>query len=261
MTTEAAPKKGLSTLAWVAIGCGGLIIVGLIAVFGLGFFAFQKGKEIVTEATGSDSIQEWVEDMQDNPAKTAAETMIRVNPDLEIVSTDDEAGTITFVDTRSGEEATLNFEDIAEGRFSVTTDEGDFTLDTNTEGEGGVTLTGPDGETRYGASADLSDVPDWVPVHPDGSNAQSLMYSATTSGGVTGAFTYQVDAAAEKVAGFYKSAFESGDYKVTAESMTRSGEDVFAGINGELGDGRSINVGIIEQGGVSQVNVNYNVKQ
>ena len=68
-------KKGLSTFAWIAIGCGGLIIVGLVAVFGLGFFAFQKGKEMVTEATGSESFEDFVQDLQDNPAKVSAETM------------------------------------------------------------------------------------------------------------------------------------------------------------------------------------------
>ena len=54
---------------------------------------------------------------------------------------------------------------------------------------------------------------------------------------------------------------KTGLSKVTAESMTRSGDDVFAGITGELPDGRSVNVGIIEQAGESQVNLNYNVKR
>ena len=37
-----------------------------------------------------------MQDLQDNPLKTGAELAVRMNPELELISTDDEAGTITF---------------------------------------------------------------------------------------------------------------------------------------------------------------------
>lgn len=42
-------KKGLSPLAWVAIGCGGLALVVFIGVVAVGGFAFFKAKEFVDE--------------------------------------------------------------------------------------------------------------------------------------------------------------------------------------------------------------------
>ena len=45
-----------------------------------GFFVFKKGKEMVEEATGSESFQEIAQDLKDNSAKAVAEMMIRANP-------------------------------------------------------------------------------------------------------------------------------------------------------------------------------------
>lgn len=257
---SAEEKKGLSPLAWVAIGCGGIIIVGFLVFFLLAIFIFQRGRAMVEDATGSSSISEFLEDMEDNPAKTAAETMIRLNPDLETVATDDEAGTITFRNNRTGEEATLNFEDIAEGRFSMTTSEGDFAIEADAAGAGGVTVTGPEGETRFGAGADLSDVPDWVPAYPRATETQGMMHS-TTAEGVAGSFTSKTADDAQTVVAYFKELFEDQGYEIGSESMTRTGDGAFGTITGELGDGRSVNVVIIEGDGESQVTITYNQKR
>ena len=149
MTNQPSPatppkKKGLPVLAWVAIGCGAIVILTLVAFGALGFFAVRKGTEMVKEATGADSVSEFVEGFEKNPARAAAETAIRLNPELELVSSDDEAGTITFRNSRTGETATVDFEEIAQGRLSITTDEGDYSFDASD----GVTVTGPEGTTR-----------------------------------------------------------------------------------------------------------------
>ena len=259
---SAPAKQGMSPWAWVAIGCAGLVVVGFLVFMALGLFVFNKAKEVVEETTGSQSVSDFLEDMQNNPAKTAAETMVRVNPDLELVSTDDEAGTITFTNTKTGEEATLNFEDIAEGRFSMTTDEGEFRIDAEggEGGEGGVTFTGPDGqETRIGGSADLSAVPDWVPRYPGMVDAQGTLHS-TTAEGVMGAFTGKSTDDAQKVVDHFKQLVEDEGYKIGGESMTRTGETAFGGVSGER-DGRTVNVVIMENAGESQVTINYNQKK
>ena len=256
----AQAKKGMSPWAWVAIGCGGILVVGFIVFMALGLFVFNKTKEAVQDATGSESFSDFVQDMQANPAKTAAETMIRLNPDLELVSTDDEAGTITFTNTKTGEEATLNFEDIAEGRFSMTTAEGEYKIDAAGGGDGGVTFSGPEGETRLGASADLSDVPDWVPSYPGLTATQSTLHS-TTADGVLGAFTGKSSDGAQAVVDHFKQLFEDRGYTLGSESLTRTGDGAYGLINGELANGRSVNVVVMESGGETTVTINYNQKQ
>lgn len=256
----APAKQGTSPWVWVAVGCGGILVLGFLAFLALGFFAVKKTKEVVEEATGGQSLSEIAEDFKANPAKALAETAIRTNPELELVSTDDEAGTITFTNTRTGEEATLNFEDIAEGRFSMTTDEGEYRIDATDAGEGGVTFTGPEGEARFGASADLSDVPEWVPSYPGATDVTSNMHTSSADS-VMGAFTGKSTDDAQKVLDYFKQLFEDKGYKIGAESLTRTGDDTFGGINGDLGDGRSVNVAVTERAGETQVIINYNQKK
>ena len=265
--TPGPAKKGLSPLAWIAIGCGGIILVGAIAVIGLGIFAFRAGQEVVEEATGGRGIGGLVEDFQDNPARVGAETMIRVNPELDLIETDAAAGTITFRNNRTGEEATLNFADIEEGRFSMTTDEGQLSIDASDENAGAVTFSGPEGEVRFGVGAGLDDVPDWVPVYPGASEHQGS-YQATAGDGVTGAVTSTTTDSAQAVVGYYTQLFEDAGYSILAESLTRTPDGAFGAVSAELAaEGRTINVGVIEQmpaGGQvaeTQIVVNYNTQQ
>ena len=138
------------------------------------------------DSSGEQSLSDLVESLEDNPVRTLAETAIRMNPEFELLSTDDAAGTITFRNIETGEEATLNFEDIAEGRFTITTTDGNVAVDAtggSSDGAGGVTFTGPAGQIRLGANVDLGDLPEWVPVYPGSSE---LPYVTSTPEGQSG---------------------------------------------------------------------------
>ena len=242
------PKKGLSPLAWIAIGCGGLAILAIVLVAGVVGFGLFKAKEVIG-------------DFQDNPAKATAETMVKLNPELDLVSTDDAAGTITVKNNKTGEIATLNFEDIAEGKFSVTTDEGEFKMDVSGTEEGGtVTLTGPDGEARFGASADLGDVPGWVPLYP-GATATQGTFSSKTAEGLTGIVTAKTGDSGQQVLDHYKKWLEDNGYEIQGTTVNTTPEGSFSGISGKREDqGRMVNVGVIEADGEVQVTINYNAK-
>lgn len=257
----AAPaKKGLSPLAWVGIGCAGLLLLGIIGFVALGAFAVKKGKDVLEEATGSRSIADIADDFKDNPAQAMAETVVRMNPDLELVASDASEGTITFRNSKTGEQATLNFEDIAEGRFSVSTDEGEYNISADQSAEGGVTFTGPEGETRFGGAADLSDVPGWVPRYPGADDAKSTMHSVS-NGNVFGAYNFTSDEAPQRVMDRFKRLFESEGYELTSESMTTTPQGAYGALAGKLEGGRTVNVAVIGSEGEVQVTVNYNQKQ
>ena len=96
-------KKGLSPLAWVGIGCGGVVVLGLVALVVLGVSVFNWGRDALEEATGEQSLSDIIDNLEDDPAKTLAEAAIRLNPEFEQVNTDDDAGTITFRNTETGE--------------------------------------------------------------------------------------------------------------------------------------------------------------
>ena len=69
--TEAQPpvpqkKKGLGALAWIGIGCGAAIVIGLVLVFGAGFFLVSKVKDVAEDFTENpvamvaENIHNWV---------------------------------------------------------------------------------------------------------------------------------------------------------------------------------------------------------
>lgn len=249
----AAPeKKGLPTLAWVAIGCGGLMLVGLLAMVVLGVSIFNWGRGALEEATGERSLSDIVESLEDSPARTMAETVIRLNPELDLISTDDDAGTITFRSNETGEEATLNFEDIAEGRFTMTTSEGEVSIDASaavagdSAAGGGVTFSGPDGQTRLGGGISVDELPDWVPVYPDTEDVQ-VSYMTTTDAGQSGMLTGTTSDTPQQVAEHYRGAFADNDFTVANESTTQSGATEFTLISA-TGDDGTVNLTATREG-------------
>ena len=253
--SDAAPdpepkKKGLSPLAWIGIGCGGLVLLAIIGMTVLGVSLFNLGREALEEASGEQSLSDLVESFEDNPVRTVAETMIRMNPEFELISTDDAAGTITFRNVETGEEATLNFEDIAEGRFTMTTTEGEVVVETPEEsgggGGGGVTFTGPDGQTRLGANVDLGDLPEWVPVYPGSSDVQ-LPYVTSAPEGQSGMMSGKTVDSAQQVGDFFQSTVEANGFTVDNVTSTQSGTTDFRAISA-TGDDGTLNISVTKEG-------------
>ena len=255
-------KKGLSPLAWIAIGCGGLVVVGFVVFIGLSMFVFKKGKEMVQDATGSESFQEMVEGFQENPMGKIAETAIRANPDLDFIESDQDAGTITFRNKKTGEEATLNFDDIAEGRFSMTTSEGEYSIDaSDSTEEGGITFKGPEGETRIGSGAELGDVKDWIPLYPGATEAQSA-FQTNTAEALAGTLSSETTDDAQTVFDHYKKTFVDEGYDITSESMTKTGKGAFGNLSAEDPEsGRTLTVTIIGEDKGTNLMLTYNVKK
>ncbi len=105
-TPAPAPvKKGLPPIAWVGIGCGGLLLIAIIVIVGAGFWGVNKARELGV-------------DFQKNPERAAAELVVNMSPDLEKVSSDEEAGTIT-IRTKDGKVMTLGYEEITEGKYTM----------------------------------------------------------------------------------------------------------------------------------------------
>ncbi len=204
------------------------MLLALVGMVVLGVSIFNWGRDALEEATGDRSLSDIVESLEDSPARTIAETAIRMNPEFELLSTDDDAGTITFRRIETGEEATLNFEDIAEGRFTMTTREGEFSVDATaavaagSAAGGGVTFSGPDGQTRLGANITLDDLPEWVPVYPGSSDAR-VAYMTSTDDGASGMLTGTTDDSVQQVVDHYRDVFEDNSFTIANESTTQSG--------------------------------------
>lgn len=242
-TRQGAPaqgKKGLPVLAWIAIGCGGIVVLAGIAFTVLAWFAVNKVKEVAS-------------DFEDNPTRAAAELVVRMNPDLEMVESDEDAGSITVREKSSGKVLTFNYEDIGEGRFSFESEEGRVEITGQPQGgEAIMTITTDEGETRIGGGGEI---PDWVPTHPATTTRKSLLRSTGPTGD-TGHATFTVDADADDVVAFYKVELEKDGYTVSV--ATYSNDDGSVSVVSGQKDGGSIIASVSDKDGRTEVTVQYN---
>lgn len=119
------PKPGIPPLGWVGIVLGSVLLV--FVILGILAFSFIKKKiELYTR----------------NPEKAAAEMLVGVHPDLEIVDRNDERSEMT-IRVKGGETLKVRYDEIAKGKFSFK------------DAQGNV--------VQLGGKSDLSEVPDWVP--------------------------------------------------------------------------------------------------
>lgn len=240
-----AQKKGLSPVAWILIGCLGLMLLAALGVGACSMFVAKK----VGDVAG---------DFAENPGRAMAEMVVKMNPELELVSTDDESETITIVNKESGEEITVDWSDIENGNFSFSNDEGSFAIDAS-GGEGGavVTMSDEDGTTTqtFGAGS-THEIPDWAPVAPGASEPEGN-YSTSDGKTSSGAFSYTVSSSVTEVLSFYESTLTGQGYEVNKSTHSVGGKDsgLVAGKN--EGAERTVAANVIEGDDGTQVTVSY----
>jgi hypothetical protein len=208
------PKKG-GGLKWVLIGCGGFILVGIIAVVAIGWFGYYKAKQ-----AGFDP-----ELMKRNPALAAAKLAIGLDKDKELVSIDETSNTLTVKDKKSGKTVTLTFEQDKNGHIIFKekgADGKETSVTVKGDGDkGSITIDSPDGKTKIGNDANFT-LPDWLPRYP-GAQIEGT-YSAESSGSENKSFRFVTDDSPDQVVDFYEKAFKSAGLKVTKTTTQQDGK-------------------------------------
>ena len=192
LTPEVAPKKGMSTVVKVLLGCGVLLflLVGSCVVVG-GYFA----KKTIG------GLADFAKEMESNPdaaAVKAAAMALRLNPEVEVISSDPAAGTITVRERKTGKEVIFDLEDIKAGKFSVTTDGEKSTIDIDATGENGgqMKVVTDQGTAVFGAGGGKT--PEWIPAYP-GARTEGLA-NIEAKGEKSGTFTLRTAAAPDTLA-------------------------------------------------------------
>lgn len=180
-------KKGMPALAWVGIGCGGIILIGIVCVALAVGWGVKKAKEFAA-----------------NPGKAAAEMMVSTNKELEKVSENDATGEMTIRVKSTGEQITLKYDEIATGSFSVKDKDGKV--------------------TRFG-QGDLGKVLAWVPRYPGASGEASVMQS-DDSRESAGMLTFTTSDSTDDLKKFYEDeAFKLSLSSSSSSSMNLNGSD------------------------------------
>jgi hypothetical protein len=192
----------------VLAGCGGLLVVGILVLFGLGFFVSRKASEFGK-----------------NPGFAAAKMMASLNPNVEIVKADENTGKITLRDKKTRKTITLDFREIQKGHISFEGEEGER-VDLRGEGQGGsgsVTVEGPEGTMRIGQGS-LASVPSWVPKYPGAESSGTL--SAQRPGEEGGVFQIKTNDSPQQVAAFYERELKNAGMKIEKHSFQADNRSV-----------------------------------
>jgi hypothetical protein len=180
--------KRTNPLVWILLGVLGFIAICFVGcVVTVGYFASR-------------------------PAKTLARLITAANPDAEVLSTDDDAKNFRIRDKRTGEEFTMSFDDVKNGKFKMRA----------------IGKHGEVANVEIGAGA--GKVPSWVPTYP-GATAQGN-FTATgddgTGHGSGGVVSYQTSDAPDRVIEFYKEKVNGLGMKVITDFSATDGSMMIA---------------------------------
>mgnify|MGYP000023531326 CR=1 FL=1 len=185
--SAATSKKGLHPMAWVGIGCGGLLVVATLAVALLIGWGKRKFKEVQHE-------------LATTAQESAAEMLIEMNSELEMLSEDPETGEITVLVEGTGEQLTFSPEELTEGR---------------------VTFKGPDGTSTTLGQGDLADVPAWVPRYA-GATDEKALFHREKGASIKGLLSYSSTDAVQDLEDFYDT--ELGSFSSSGSSTFTIGD-------------------------------------
>ncbi|HEY7698165.1 MAG TPA: hypothetical protein VIE88_07095 [Vicinamibacteria bacterium] len=238
-------KKGLSPLAWVGIGCLGLLVIGGIVATVVTVFIAGKVKQVATE-------------MEEDPVATTAKLLAAANPDVELVSTDKENRTVTFREVKTGKELTFGYDDIEKGRvtFSSGSETAELAVTPGDEGSGALTVKTSEGTATFRAGDDAVDLPSWVPVYPGVTPKGN--FSAEGADQRTGTFSFTSDDDLESILDFYEGEAKNAGLESKSRTTTNEGGIL---IIGSSDDSRGLTVMASKKGSGAEFVVSFNEKR
>jgi hypothetical protein len=231
------PAKKTSPLVWILIGVAGFVVFIVVAMVGLGFYAAHK-----------------IRQAGDHPGVAVAKLMTAMNPDVEIVSTDEDKGLITLREKKTGKTITVDLDDVKNGKITFQDDKGETVSLEASGGEhnGSLKVKSSDGTVALGAGS--SRAPAWIPVYP-GSSPQGVI-SADKAAEHSGLYSFKTKDSVAKVAAYYEEALKAAGFRIEQQTMSADGGILNAG-NGP----RKIGLLLASDAGQTSVNVTFSEKR
>ncbi|HXO25999.1 MAG TPA: hypothetical protein VOA80_01515 [Thermoanaerobaculia bacterium] len=241
------PKKGMGPLAWIGIGCGVIILIGII-VMGAGAYLFKT---------------KIVDPLKDNPSLVAAKLVIQASPDLELVSEDAKAQTLTIHNKKTNETVVVSLEDAKNGRFKFSSNgKGASSVDFSQQGISVKTQDEKGKESTFVAGAGApKDLPTWLPTYP-GATVQGG-FSTKSAEATVQTFGLTTADSPDKVIAFYQDQLKNNGLTVLLPTTTAvGGQTTIASLTADSPDKkRHVQLVVQASGGKTQASVNYEEKQ
>jgi hypothetical protein len=205
-------------MVWVLVIVLGLFVLGGVAVVGTGLFIVR------------------------HPGLAVGKLIAAANKDVDVVSTDDGARTITVRNRRTGKVTTMSFDQVKSGNFSFS-------------------AIGEDGKT---ASVEIGSgavrLPAWVPAYP-GAEARgtfSVKGEDVNGAGEGGSFGFSTSDSPARVKAFYEDKCREAGMKVKVTINSEEGSMILASDEGER---HTLHVTVSGGTGETGVNVIYGGKK
>jgi len=215
-----------SPLVWVLVIVLGIFFLGFASCAAFGLFVAHKVKQAA-----------------DNPGLAVAKILAATNPNVEVVKSDEGAGTVTIRDKTTGKETTMTFDQARNGKFSITADD---------DHGGKATM-------QFGGAANNANLPSWVPKYPGSEGTSTFAITGSgTDGADGGSFTFNTPDSTEKVLQFYRDKVQDLGLKVKLTTTTGDGSMFSAA---EDGDKRTLMVIVGAHQGSTGVSVTYGSKR
>ncbi|RYD38652.1 MAG: hypothetical protein EOP86_00265, partial [Verrucomicrobiaceae bacterium] len=171
-------------------GCLGAVVLMLLAAVFIGKLVWEKVKPIA-----------------ENPAQFFAEEIVKVHPELEIVSVDKSTHSMTFRDKASGEVLTARLDKVQNGNFILTKSDGtEVELDSK-----GFKMKGQGGFQAALGGVEAVPLPDWVPPYP-GPHTVTLSTRQESNGSIQGVRTILTTDDVPTAKAVYLKALEDAGY-------------------------------------------------
>lgn len=221
MPPAAAPRK-TNPLVWILIIVLCIFVLGFVGVVGTGFFIARR--------------------ISRNPAAVAARLAAMADKNVDVVSEDDDAGTITLRDRHTGKAVTMTFDQAKGGKFTL-----------SSEGDDGKTAT-----MEFGAGS--GSLPSWVPSYPGSSPQLNLTARGDSNdgSGEGGNFTFTTADPSSRVLSFYQDKAKDMGMKVNLTSTTADAGMVIAT---DEDSHRTLTAIVGSDSGKTTVNVTYGAKR
>jgi hypothetical protein len=206
----AVPRK-TSPIVWILVAVLALFVVFGIAVVGGGLFLVHKAKQ-----AGLDP-----ELMRNNPGLATAKLLAATNPDLEVVSHDDQRGLITIRQRSTGKTMTVNFDELKRGKLTFREDGKDaLTLEAHGDGDTG-SLQMKSGSESLNIGANQATLPPWIPAYPNSKPASN--FSMTGKEGTSASFQFQTQDGPKDVVAFYETGLKQAGFRINATTTSENG--------------------------------------
>jgi hypothetical protein len=173
----APTRRGTSPILWVLVILGsifGLFVIGAVAT---GAFVVHKARRAGIDA----------ELFRDNPGLAVGKMIAAVNPNLEVVRTNESEGTVILRDRHSGKQFSINIDAARHGSLTLKAEDDD--------GKGGSVEIGRDAK-----------IPSWVPQYPGSHPNPTFSASGESDDGAgeAGNFIFRTRDSSSEVLAFYR---------------------------------------------------------